>query len=59
MAEIPIQRKPGAGIWPWIIALVVLLVLLWFFFSRNPSRATTAAPATTDSAMTRPDTTVR
>lgn len=51
MAEIPIQRKTGAGIWPWLLGLLLLLILLWFFFWRNHGNPTTAA-TTADTSMT-------
>ncbi|MGI8546055.1 MAG: hypothetical protein ACR2M1_01780 [Gemmatimonadaceae bacterium] len=47
MAEIPIQRKTGPNIWPWIIGLVVLALLGWFLFGRNNNNA--IATSTTDS----------
>lgn len=57
MAEIPIQRKKGGGIWPWLVGLLLLLILLWFFFWRNHDNATTAATAA-DSTMTVNSTTI-
>lgn len=35
MAEINIERKERA-VWPWLLAGVLLLALLWFLFARNP-----------------------
>ncbi len=34
MAEINIQRKERS-VWPWVLAGVLLLGLLWFLFARN------------------------
>ncbi len=51
MAEIPIQRKTGAGIWPWLLGLLLLLILLWFFFWRNHGNATTAAATSADTTV--------
>lgn len=51
MAEIPIERKDGRSVWPWIIALIIIAALIWWYVSsRNHNNA--AAPARTDSAMT-------
>lgn len=50
MAEIPIQRKEGRNIWPWVIGAIVLLALLWFLFGRQ--RGDTTAATTTDSTAT-------
>lgn len=47
MAEIPIQRKEGRNIWPWLIGLLVLLLILWFLFGRNRAARTAAVPDTT------------
>ena len=49
MAEIPIQRKEGRSIWPWIIGLIILALLIWFFMRNRRSDDTTT---------TRSDTTV-
>jgi hypothetical protein len=51
VAEIPIQPKRGAGIWPWIIGAIVVLLLLWFLLNR---RADTddVTPAGTDTTKT-------
>lgn len=43
MADIPIQRKEGNNIWPWIIGLIVILAIAWFLFARNRN----TVPATT------------
>lgn len=56
MAEIPIQRKEGRNIWPWIIGLLVVLLVLWFAFGRNRN-ATPVTTATPDSAATTTTTT--
>ena len=29
MADIDVERKSGASIWPWIIGLIVLALLIW------------------------------
>lgn len=34
MADINVERKRGAGIWPWIIGLIILALVLWWLFSR-------------------------
>ncbi len=30
MAEIKVERKNKAPIWPWIIGILVLLAIIWF-----------------------------
>lgn len=46
MAEINIQRKERS-IWPWLLAGVLLLGLLWFLFARNTENMTTSLGADT------------
>lgn len=55
MADIPIQRKEGNNIWPWIIGLIVILAIAWFLFARNRNTVPAGA-AMTDSTgvMTTP-----
>lgn len=36
MAELRIERGERAQ-WPWIVALLVLLLMAWFFFGRRPT----------------------
>jgi hypothetical protein len=71
MAEINIQRKERS-VWPWLLAGVLLLGLLWFLFARNTgdsvatgvadsaalrdSSAAAGTLAPPDRAGTRPDT---
>lgn len=50
MAEINIQRKERS-VWPWLLAGVLLLGLLWFLFARNGTDNMTASGA--DSAAFR------
>lgn len=50
MAEINIQRKERS-VWPWLLAGVLLLGLLWFLFARNSNENMTASGA--DSAAYR------
>ena len=48
MAEIPIQRKEGHAVWPWVLlGLIILAAVLWFVFAGG---TTTAASALADSA---------
>lgn len=35
MADINVERKRGAGIWPWIIGLIILALILWWLFARG------------------------
>lgn len=48
MAEINIQRKERSA-WPWLLAGVVLLALLWFLFARGSATDNVATRA--DSAL--------
>lgn len=50
MAEIHIQRKERS-VWPWLLAGVLLLGLLWFLFARNTNE--NAVAGRTDSAAVR------
>jgi uncharacterized membrane protein YraQ (UPF0718 family) len=50
MAEINIQRKERS-VWPWLLAGVLLLGLLWFLFARNATESVVAGGA--DSAALR------
>lgn len=55
MAEINVERKKS--VWPWIIALIVLLLLIWGAFElMDNGPATADVPATTDTAEPRADT---
>lgn len=44
MAEINIERKERNA-WPWLLAGVLLLGLLWFLFARNDNGTMTATSA--------------
>jgi hypothetical protein len=46
MAEINIQRRERS-IWPWLLAGVLLLGLLWFLFARNTDTLTAGRADTT------------
>lgn len=50
MAEINIQRKERS-VWPWLLAGVLLLGLLWFLFARNANNGTTTASGADSAAM--------
>ena len=51
MAEINIQRRERS-IWPWLLAGILLLGLLWFLFARNNDTLTTGMGADTTAADT-------
>ena len=51
MAEINIQRRERS-IWPWLLAGVLLLALLWFLFARNNDNMTTSLGADSIAADT-------
>jgi len=44
MAEINIQRKER-NVWPWLLAGILLLGMLWFLFARNDTDTMTATGA--------------
>ncbi len=50
MAEINIQRKERT-LWPWLLAGVLLLGLLWFLFARNAGDGTVARGAADSAAF--------
>lgn len=50
MAEINIQRKERS-VWPWLLAGVLLLGLLWYLFARNTNEG--IASGVTDSTALR------
>lgn len=57
MANIDVQKKKSNP-WPWIILLLILAAIIGYFIWRNSNEeAVIAAPATSDSTITRPDTT--
>jgi type IV secretory pathway TrbL component len=48
VAEIPIQRKEGHAVWPWVLlGLIILAAVLWFVYAGG---AQTVASARADSA---------
>jgi hypothetical protein len=48
VAEIPIRRKEGHAVWPWVLlGLIILTAVLWFVFAGGTS---TVASARADSA---------
>jgi hypothetical protein len=48
VAEIPIQRKEGHAVWPWVLlGLIILAAVLWFVYAGG---ASTVASARADSA---------
>lgn len=58
MADIPIQRKEGHSFWPWLIAIVVLIAIVWLLFARrtggNGAGATAGTAGGTAPAATAP-----
>jgi hypothetical protein len=44
MAEINIKRKEK-NVWPWLLAGILLLGLLWFLFARNDADTMTTSGA--------------
>ena len=51
MAEIPIQRKQGRTMWPWLVGLAVLLVLVWALLGRHGTNRSVAARHDTTTTM--------
>jgi type IV secretory pathway TrbL component len=46
VAEIPIQRKEGHAVWPWVLlGLIILAAVLWFVFAGGTSAVASARAA--------------
>jgi hypothetical protein len=45
MADINLEKKGRSGVWGWVIALIVLLIILWAIFGNRsqPARTTTSS----------------
>ena len=59
MADINLEKKGRSGIWGWVIALIILLIILWAIFGNRsePVRTTTSSigtPTTVASIATGP-----
>jgi hypothetical protein len=54
MADIPIQRKEGHTFWPWLIAILVLIAIVWFLFARRTGGNGAGTAAGTPPAATAP-----
>jgi hypothetical protein len=62
MADINLEKKGRSGVWGWVIALIILLIILWAIFGNRsePARTTsgidshaTVASITTGHALPR------
>lgn len=54
MANLFIERK-RATVWPWIVALIIIALIIWFFAtSGHQRRPATAVPAGTHTSQTTP-----
>ena len=42
MAEIPLQHKHERALWPWMLALLALVLVIWFLFGRRAERSVAA-----------------
>jgi hypothetical protein len=44
MADINLEKKGRSGIWGWVIALIILLIILWAIFGNRsePARTTSS-----------------
>lgn len=44
MADINLEKKGRSGVWGWVIALIILLIILWAVFAHRsgPARATSS-----------------
>lgn len=49
MADINLEKKGRSGIWGWVIALIILLIILWAIFGNRsePARTTSSIDANT------------
>lgn len=57
MADINLEKKGRSGIWGWVIALIILLIILWAIFGNRsqPARTSSAGtPATVVAVATAP-----
>lgn len=58
MADINLEKKGRSGVWGWVIALIILLIILWAIFGNRsePARTTSSIDAhtTVASITTRP-----
>jgi Na+/proline symporter len=45
MADINLEKKGRSGVWGWVIALIILLIILWAIFGNRsqPARTTTSS----------------
>jgi len=41
MADINLEKKGRSGVWGWVIALIILLIILWAIFGNRSERART------------------
>ena len=44
MADINLEKKGRSGVWGWVIALIILLIILWAIFGNRsePARTTSS-----------------
>lgn len=50
MADINLEKKGRSGIWGWVIALIILLIVLWAIFGNRPEPARTSSTGTSPTA---------
>jgi hypothetical protein len=52
MADINLEKKGRSGVWGWVIALIILLIILWAIFGNRsePARTTSSIDARTTMA---------
>ena len=50
MADINLEKKGRSGIWGWVIALIILLIVLWAIFGnrREPARTSSVGTPAAD-----------
>lgn len=53
MADINLEKKRRSGVWGWVIALIVLLIILWAIFGNRtePARTSSVGVAASTVAM--------
>ena len=51
MADINLEKKGRSGIWGWVIALIILLIILWAIFGNRSQPARTSSAGSSDTAV--------
>lgn len=51
MADINLEKKGRSGVWGWIIALIILLIILWAIFGNRSEPARTTSGIDTQTTV--------